>query len=263
MGLFDKLFSFNQGVNENNSEQIIDDMLANAEICLEQQRPENAFSTYHSIVEMTDNVTAQYNLGVLYATGQGIEQNFLQASYWFHQAYLNGDINAEKLQIKSMLDYIYQNINKNSPGDIYQEMLKYAEYLYPGKNSRDIAVENISALASHHYNKHEYEVAAKLFHAAAEFGNDGNSQNYLAVLYNAGAGVEKNDLAALYWFDRATDNHVEAAKIDRDGIFSSYRNNLSTEDFLEQMEILALFCTKGTEDIPRDTEKADYWRKQK
>ena len=46
-------------------------------------------------------------------------------------------------------------------------------------------------MAANHFNKQEYTEAIKLFRAAAEFGNDGASQNYLAILYNKVAGVEK------------------------------------------------------------------------
>lgn len=101
--------------------------------------------------------------------------------------------------------------------------------------------------------------AEKLFRAAAEFGNDGYSQNSLAVLYNTGSGVEKNDLAALYWFDRATDNGLEVSKKDRDGIFNAYQNNSNPEEFNTLMQTLSDWCKTGTANIPRDAKKAVYW----
>ena len=66
----------------------------------------------------------------------------------------------------------------------------------------------------------------------------GKSQNYLAVLYNAGLGVEKDDIAALYWFDRATDNGVEVSKKDRDGILNAYYENFSPEKFYDTMDFI-------------------------
>ena len=69
----------------------------------------------------------------------------------------------------------------------------------------------------------ENDAAAKVFRAAAEFGNDGYAQYYLAVLYNAGSGVEQDDLAALYWLDRAADNGIEEAIADRDGMLDAWR----------------------------------------
>ena len=99
-----------------------------------------------------------------------------------------------------------------------------------------------------------------MLRAAAEFGEDGNAQNALAVLYNAGEGVKKNDLAALYWFDRAADNLIKESSKDRDDLLQAYRTNFTPAEFAEQMDILIACCTYGSEDIPEDRRKADYWR---
>ena len=103
-------------------------------------------------------------------------------------------------------------------------------------------------------------LAALFFRAAAEYCNHGDSQNYLAVLYNAGAGVEKDDLVSLYWFDRVVDNGCEAAKQDRIGIFHAYKDNNSSAGFYDIMMTLSGRCARGDGDIPKDAEKAAYWR---
>lgn len=90
--------------------------------------------------------------------------------------------------------------------------------------------------------------------------NTEDEQNYLAVLYNAGAGLEKDDLASLYWFDRAVDNKVEAAKKDGEGLLNAYKNNFSAEEFYDTMQLLSRRCAVGDFDIPKDAEKAVYWR---
>lgn len=244
----------------NSSAAIIEQMLTNAAICLEQNKPERAFSTYTEIVKLTPNASAQYNLGVLYATGQGTGQDQLQAAYWFHQAALNGDEQAGKLERKSLMDLVHKGFDQKSPHIIYHELLQYGELVYPRESSRDIAVENLNTLAKYHWNKGQYAEAAKLFRASAQFGDDGEGQNFLAVLYNNGAGVEKNDLAALYWFDRAVDNHFAPAQADRDGILNAYHGSLSSTEFYEQMELLAEWCTHGSADVPQDGKKAAHWR---
>jgi uncharacterized protein len=38
---------------------------------------------------------SQYNLGVMYFSGRGIEQNFLKASEWFKKAAVRGDKRAQ------------------------------------------------------------------------------------------------------------------------------------------------------------------------
>lgn len=268
MGLFGNVFqrakqtSLKSGEGSRPSEKAIQRMLANAYTCLESDMPERAFETYKQIVELAPDTTAQYNLGSLYAQGKGTNKDLLQAAYWFHQAVVNGDAPAEKLQTKSTMDYFEEDLSGTTPHGIYQKMQRYILLLYPKEDGNAIAAETLHGLAEHHFNKKEYKGAAKLFRTAAEYYNYGKSQNYLAVLYNQGAGLEKDDLAALYWFDRAADHGVEAAKKDRDGILNAYFENSSPEKFFDIMETLAKACINGTADIPRDNEKAEYWRSQ-
>ena len=100
-----------------------------------------------------------------------------------------------------------------------------------------------------------------MFRAAAEFSSYGYSQNCLAVLYNVGAGLEKNDLASLYWFDKAVDNGAaDVAKKDRDGILNAYKTNLTPREFYEEMMKLSGWCNIGSEAVPKDAAKAAYWR---
>jgi len=267
MGLFDKLTkktdktTTKQGGQKPQSEKVIQSMLANAQMCLDSGMPERAFETYRHIVELTPNVTAQYNLGSLYAQGKGTEQDFLQAAYWFRQAVLGGDTVAEKLLTKSTMDYLEQDISRITPYELHQKMQRYTQLLYP-KEKGNQAAKTLYGLAGHHFNKKEYVAAAKMFRTAAEYYNHGESQNYLAVLYNAGAGLEHDDLAALYWFDRAADNGVKASKKDRDGILNAYFTNNSPEKFFDIMETLAKACVNGTPDIPQDNGKAQYWRRE-
>lgn len=244
------------------SEDVIQVMLANGEAYLKEGMEERAFDTYKEIAELTPNVTAQYNLGVLFATGRGTGQDFLQAAYWFHQAARQGDESAARLRTKCTMDYLHENFDRKSPEELYLEMERYGKLLYPEKDVRETGAANLYELGAHHMNRQEYGQAAKLFRAAAQFCDDGRSQNDLAVLYNAGAGVEKNDLAALYWFDRAADQGVQAAKADRDGIFQSYVNSLGRQEFGEQLELMAECCQLGSPHIPRDEKKAAYWKKQ-
>ena len=112
-------------------------------------------------------------------------------------------------------------------------------------------------------SKEEYAKAAKVFRAAAEYGNDGYSQYYLAVLYDAGAGVQKNGLAALYWLDCAVDNGAaDMALADRDGLLNACRQGLSAPEFRKMMSMLSDWCELGSPDVPANPAKAVYWREQ-
>lgn len=277
MGLIDRLFSKkkNTDAQENSgqtvpAQSVIDIMLVNAEACLNEGKPERAFKTYNDVLEIQpENSQAQYNLGTLYALGKGTEQDFLKSAKYFSLVASKGDSEAKKMCEKSTLYYVNQNLASETPYDVYQKMLTYASVLYPQNSDngtasqKSIASEKLFAVGSYDLNQKRYEEAVKLFRASGEYGNHGKSQNYLAVLYNAGAGTEKNDLAALYWFDRAADNGVQEAQKDRDGILNAYRKNNSPEEFAEIIEQIVKECSNGSKDIPRDDKKAEYWCKRK
>ncbi|MFR5782176.1 MAG: hypothetical protein ACLUEK_10250, partial [Oscillospiraceae bacterium] len=111
------------------------------------------------------------------------------------------------------------------------------------------------------YNRRDYAAALKLLRAAAEFGCDGEAQNCLGLIYNAGAGVRRSDLVSLYWFDRAADSGVQAARRDRDGILNAYRATLSPEEFTDYMQRVARWCENGGPEVPRTPQKAAFWRR--
>lgn len=259
MSLFDKLFGKDKG--QPGSKDVIDAMLAMADAMMDQGDYGRAVETYKNVIELEPNITAQYNLGSLYAQGKGVPQSFLEGAYWFHQAGVAGDEQAGKLCTKCMMDYAHVNFGVKTPKDLFDDMIHFVTYIYPRENAVQLAAENLYALGANHLNKKEFSHAAKFLRSAAEFANHGGAQNYLAVLYNAGAGVEKDDMASLYWFDRAADNDFEAAKHDREGMLNAYRTNFSREVFYETMLALAKRCTTGDADIPADAQKADFWRK--
>lgn len=259
MGLFDKMFG--NGKKQICSKDVIDIMIAMADAMMDQGDYERAVDTYKNILELEPNITAQYNLGSLYAQGKGVPQNFLEGAYWFRQANMAGDEQAGKLCIKCMMDYAHSNFSAKTPKDLFDDMIHFVTYIYPKKNAVQLAGENLYDLGTNHLNKKEFDSAAKFLRSAAEFGNHGGAQNYLAVLYNIGAGVEKDDMVSLYWFDRAADNNFEAAKQDQKGMLNAYRTNFSREVFYETMQTLARRCAMGDADIPTDMEKADFWRK--
>ena len=68
MGLLDRLFSKKKTTDSQekdkhvvSSQSVIDIMLANAEICLKEGKPESAFKTYNDILEIdSGNSKAQY-----------------------------------------------------------------------------------------------------------------------------------------------------------------------------------------------------------
>ena len=141
-------------------------------------------------------------------------------------------------------------------------MAVFVSRVYPEASDQKAEVDRgLIALAGTLYNRGEYPAAAKAFRAAAEFGNDGYAQHYLAVLYSAGTGVTQSDLATLYWLDRAVESGAaDVALEERDGMIDAYRQTLSPADFRATMGQLAGWCEDGTPDVPVSPACAARWR---
>ena len=218
------------------AEIAIEALLAAAECFLDSGEDSRAVEQYRFILRLEPNATALYNLGSLCAQ-------------------------AAKLVLKCELDYIREGLDSRSAGELYERMKAFSALAYPGDAPDARAARELSQLGQHHYNRRDYAAALKLLRAAAEFGCDGEAQNCLGLIYNAGAGVRRSDLVSLYWFDRAADSGVQAARRDRDGILNAYRATLSPEEFTDYMQRVARWCENGGPEVPRTPQKAAFWRR--
>ena len=256
MGLFNS-----KSNNSASSQDVIKSMLFLAETAVNENNYKAAFETYKNIVSLEANETAQFNLGVLYANGLGVEQDYLQAGYWFAQAQRSDDDEAEDKAYQCMVNYVYQDIENKTPEQVYYSLIRFIKGVYPGQYNEDEIGSILFFFAEQSHNSQNYTAAFKLFYACAQFANIGAAQNYLGIYFNMGCGVEQNDLAALYWWDKAVSNGAgDLALKDRDGLLNHYKATLSPKEFYEYMTILSGWCRIGSEDVPKDAQKAEYWR---
>ena len=242
-------------------EEVLNSLLLLGQVALNAGDYESAVEAYASVLQLEPNETALYNLGSFRARGLGVKQDFMEGARLFHQAELLGNDRAGKLCAKCMFDYAHEGFEDKTPTDLYAAMAVFVSRVYPeAAEPKQEVSRGLFAIASTHYNRGEYVEAAKFFRAAAEFGNDGFAQYYLATLYGAGAGVEKNDLAALYWLDCAVDNGAaDIARGDRDRMIEAYRQSLSASEFRETMTTLSTWCETGALDVPVNPDKAARW----
>ena len=271
MGFFSNFFGKKNNKPQSNAESqayltsknIIETMLITAQVAMDKEDFEKAVEVYKDILKLEPNATAEYNLGSMFAQGKGVEQDLMKGAYHFHKAELLGDEQAGKLCLKCSMDFVHQDLNDKTTEQIYTNMAQFIKHVYPDTDDVNLEVcRLLYAVAGNCLNKEAYSKAFKLFRAAGEFGSDGYSQNYLAVLYNAGRGIEQNDIAALYWFDKAVDNGAaDVAQTDRDGLLNYYKENFPTDVFSATMLKLAKWCQTGSKDVPKDEAKAVYWRK--
>ena len=125
---------------------------------------------------------AQYNLGVMYFTGDGVViQDYQQAYYWTRLAAEQGHVNA-------MLNL----------GTLYYNQL--------GVNPTwmDFWPVNLVMRNSH------FAEAAVWYALAAEYDN-GEAQYRMATLYDQGTGVAEDKVEALKWALLARDHEINAA----------------------------------------------------
>ena len=125
---------------------------------------------------------AQYNLGVLYFSGRGVEQDYRKAYRWTRMAAEQGFVNAQ-----ANLGTLYYNDLGVSEG---------LEAYWP---------------ISLFLRSSRLQEAAKWYLAAAS-QDHGQAQYFLATLYQAGSGVEKDLVKAYQWTKLAMDNEVAEAQ---------------------------------------------------
>lgn len=267
MWIFDKLWGNSKANIQHRPplgfRSVVCRMLIQADIAMYKSDYVRAVECYRNILKLESNPTVQYNLAILYAQGKGIEQNFMEAAYWFRQCELGGNAQAGMWCLKCTWEYIHQNFDEKAPVQLYADIVRFTQYV--GADAENIdreACRKLNAAANNHFYKHEYAASAKIYRAAAEFGHDGYSQSYLAELYYKGTSVAKNDIAALYWFDKAVENGAaDVAQKKRDDILNVYKTNLSPSDFYKIMMQLSAWCSVGSNDIPKDAAKALFWHK--
>ena len=124
LGFFSKLFaiikkdkqpSYTESQENSTSEKIIGTMLMTAQVAMDKEDYDKAADVFKDILKLETNSTAAYNLGSLYAQGKGVERDFTEGAYYFHQAELLGDEQAGKLCLKCSMDFVHQNFNDKTP----------------------------------------------------------------------------------------------------------------------------------------------------
>ena len=243
-------------------EEAVRSLLMLGQVALSAHDYESAVEAFASVLKLEQNETALYSLGSLYARGLAVRQDFVEAARLFHQAELLGNGQAAKLCGKCLFDYMCADLDSKTPADLYAAMAVFVSMVYPDAGDQKAEVNNgLLAVAGTLLNKGAHAEAAKVYRAAAEFGDDGYAQYCLAGLYGTGSGLQENDLAALYWLDRAVDNGAaEMALADRDDMLETYRKELSSAEFHLMTVMLADWCNRGTPDVPIDPDKAARWR---
>ena len=137
---------------------------------------------------------AQYNLGVCYAKGQGVAQNYAEAVKWYSKAAEQGNKYAQ-----NNLGVCYkdgQGVAQN-----YAEAVKW--FTKAAEQGNKYAQNNLGVCYARGQGvAQNYAEAVKWYTKAAEQG-DAPAQTDLGLCYARGQGVARNYAEALKWYTKA------------------------------------------------------------
>src|SRR5919106_1394834 len=140
--------------------------------------------------------SAQLNIGVMYASGQGVPQNYAEAVRWFRRAADHGEAQAQ-----SNLGVMYER-GQGVPQD-YAEAVRW--HRMAADQGEALAQFNLGAMYhSGHGVSQNYAEALHWYRMAADQGN-ANAQGFLGTMYSLGRGVPQNDAEAVRWHKMAAD----------------------------------------------------------
>jgi uncharacterized protein len=153
---------------------------------------------------------AQYNLGVMYFTGEGVAQDYQQSFHYTQLAAEQGHVNA-------MVNL----------GVLYYNQL--------GVQPEWMAVWPLSLIN----RERHYREAAHWYALAAEYDHGGAQYN-LATMYETGLGVEQNLSQAYMWTLLARDNDVPDASL----LMATLRRQMTAEQLARAEQAYAEWVLK-------------------
>ena len=155
------------------------------------------------------NATAQVVLGLLYATGNSVPQDYIQARAWFEQAAAQGEAGAQ-----TALGLLYY-FGHGVPQDYARARQWFEQAAAQGEA---LAQSNLGEMYAQGRDvSNDYAKAREWWEQAAAKG-DAWAQSSLAVLYVKGLGVPQDFTQARQWYEKAAG--VEArARIGLGGLY--------------------------------------------
>ncbi len=162
----------------------------------------NLFASIQPLAERGDT-NAQYNLALLYAKGNGVPQDYVEARKWHLKAAEQGNHLSQY-----MLGFFYAE--GNGVAQDYTEARKW--WLKSAKQGNHLSQHNLGLLyAEGNGVAQDYTEARKWWLKSAEQSNPVSQLN-LGLLYAEGYGVPQNSAIAYAWLNIAADQGDQNAK---------------------------------------------------
>ena len=145
---------------------------------------------------------AQFNLGVMYAKGEGVPEDDVQAAFWFRKAAGQGDAEAQY-----NLGVMYDN-GRGVPEDDGQAVFWYRKAAEQGVAAAQF---NLGDMYAKGEGVPEDYVQAVFWYRMAAGQGHAKAQLNLGVMYANGEGVPEDDGQAVFWYRKAAgQGHAKA-----------------------------------------------------
>src|SRR5918996_4247419 len=147
--------------------------------------------------------SAQLNIGVMYASGQGVPQNYAEAVRWFRRAADQGEAQAQ-----SNLGAMYHSGHGVSQN--YAEALHW--YRMAADQGNANAQWNLSVMYRRGQGVPQDDAEAVHWYRMAADQGDGYAQYRLGLMYANGRGVPQGDIEAVRWCRLAAEQGLAKAQ---------------------------------------------------
>ncbi len=161
------------------------------------------------------DAAAQYNVGVLYAQGLGLVQDYASAATWFRAAAAQGNVAAE---------YDLGVLYAQGLGVAANQTEAINWYHSASAQDHPAAEFNLAlAYATGSGTSQDFAAAARWYQKAAAQGLAPAMVN-LAILYEAGNGVDRSPVDAYAWYNAAGERGEDAAKARAGELFQQFND---------------------------------------
>jgi hypothetical protein len=168
------------------------------------------------------NAEAQFKLGRMYAKGEGVPQDYVQAVAWFRKAAEQGNAKAQ-----NGLGAMY-GIGQGVPQDWVQAVVWFRKAAEQGEAMAQcnlgVRYDNGQGVPQ------DYAQAAGWYRKAAEQGY-AEAQFNMGVMYANGEGVRQDYAQALVWYRKAAEQGYAAAQFNLGGMYDFGRG--VPQDYVE------------------------------
>ena len=202
---------------------------------------------------------AQFNLAIAYANGRGIQQNSVEAAKWFQKA-----ADQEDAASQYFLGTMYSH--GDGVRQDYEEAIKW--YLKAAEQEYPDAMCNLGGMYTNGEGvQQDYGEAIRWFQKAAELEH-AQSQFNLGLMYEEGTGIRKDEVEAVQWYKKSADQdfhlaqynlgimYINGTGVKQDYIVASkWIQKAADQDMAEALYLLGVMYENG-EGVEKNNMKA-------